>query len=112
METPPSKEGLIKIALMSDIHIDYDYTEGASNVCDRRLCCRSDSGTAKDASTYSGKWGDYKCDIPAITLDSMLSYIKTEIQPDAVLWGGDSIPHNLDTITLKSNVEVIKNVTM
>ena len=111
MGTPPSKDGLIKIALMSDIHVDYDYTEGASNTCDKPLCCRSDSGNAKDASTFSGKWGDYNCDIPAITLENMLSFIKNEIQPDAVLWGGDSVPHNLDTLSLKTNVDIIKNVT-
>ena len=72
-------DNLIHIAMISDIHIDYDYTEGASNDCGRPLCCRSDSGKAKEAIKRAGKWGDYQCDIPSWTLDSMLGYIKEEI---------------------------------
>jgi len=97
--------------MISDIHISYDYVIGANNDCGNPLCCRSDSGMGKDAATRAGKWGDYKCDIPARTLESMLGYIKDEIKPDTVFWGGDSVPHNIETLTLESNVEVIKNVT-
>lgn len=28
-----------------------------------------------------------------------------------VLWSGDSVPHNIGTLTLESNVEQIKKVT-
>lgn len=41
----------------------------------------------------------------------MLAYIKDVIKPDAVLWGGDSIPHNIDTLTFATNVQIMKNVT-
>jgi len=27
------------------------------------------------------------------------------------MWGGDSIPHNVDTITLESNVQIMKNIS-
>jgi len=86
--------------MLSDIHIDYDYTEGANNDCGRPLCCRSDSGIAKEDAKRAGKWGDYNCDIPSWTLDNMLSYIKDEIQPDVVFWNGDSVPHNVETLNL------------
>ena len=33
------------------------------------------------------------------------------MKPDAVFWGGDSVPHNLDTLNEQTNVEIIKNVT-
>jgi hypothetical protein len=33
------------------------------------------------------------------------------MEPDVVLWGGDSIPHNIDTLTFKSNVDIMKNIT-
>jgi len=106
----PGRE-TIKIALMSDLHIDYDYLPGANNDCGRPLCCRSDSGMGKTPETTAGKWGDYKCDLNSWTLDSLLGFIKDEIKPHAVFWGGDSIPHNVDTLTFQSNVDIMKNAT-
>ena len=41
----------------------------------------------------------------------MLSHIKNEIKPDAVLWGGDNIAHDLEKLSVESNVEVIINTT-
>lgn len=41
----------------------------------------------------------------------MLNFIKESIEPDVVLWSGDSVPHNIGTLTLESNVEQIKKVT-
>jgi len=89
---------------MSDLHLDYDYMEGASNDCGKPLCCRSDSGMATSDETRAGKWGNFKCDLNKPTFDTMLAYIKDTIKPDAVLWGGDSVPHNLDTLTLETYV--------
>lgn len=94
----------IRVALMSDLHIDYDYLPGASNDCGKPLCCRSDSGPATSPENAAGKWGDYKCDLKEETMISLLQQIKNEIKPDAVLWGGDSIPHNIDTLTFGTNV--------
>ena len=37
----------IKVALFSDLHIDYDYQEGMNNDCGKPICCRSDSGLPK-----------------------------------------------------------------
>ena len=92
------------VALISDLHVDFDYTEGMSNDCGMPLCCRSDSGLPKTESQRAQKWGDYNCDLNTLTLDSMLDFISNELKPDAVLWGGDSIPHNVDTLNLESNV--------
>jgi len=58
--------------MISDLHIDYDYTPGASNDCGKPLCCRSDSGPAKTPETTAGKWGDYRCDLTSWTLDSLM----------------------------------------
>jgi metallophosphoesterase superfamily enzyme len=41
----------------------------------------------------------------------MLEYIRDEVKPDSVFWLGDSIPHNVDSLNFKSNVEIMKNVT-
>ena len=89
---------------MSDFHVDFDYQEGKSNECSKPVCCRSDSGNPLNIAQTSGKWGDLKCDISVKTLKSMFKYIREDIVPDFILWGGDSIPHNLDTLTFDANV--------
>lgn len=82
-----------------------------NNDCGKPLCCRSDSGPATNANNSAGKWGDFKCDLNKPTFDTLLAFIKDEIQPDVVMWGGDSIPHNIDTLTIETNVQIMKNVT-
>eukprot|EP00356_Strombidium_inclinatum_P002021 CAMPEP_0170479920 /NCGR_PEP_ID=MMETSP0208-20121228/958_1 /TAXON_ID=197538 /ORGANISM="Strombidium inclinatum, Strain S3" /LENGTH=501 /DNA_ID=CAMNT_0010752381 /DNA_START=547 /DNA_END=2052 /DNA_ORIENTATION=- len=107
----PSGKEPIKVALISDLHTDFDYVPGKSNNCGRPLCCRSDSGAPKDASEVAGKWGDFACDIPPWTLDNMVDFVNNTISPDAVLWLGDSIPHNVESLTLENNVKIMQNVT-
>jgi sphingomyelin phosphodiesterase len=58
-----SDKEYIKIALMSDLHMDFDYTVGMSNDCGKPLCCRSDSGLPQMNGQAAQKWGDYKCDL-------------------------------------------------
>jgi len=101
----------LKVVGISDLHIDYGYTAGASNDCGRPLCCRGDSGKPTDPSQAAGKWGDFKCDLNSITLDSMLAHIKNVIKPDLVLWGGDSIPHNVDSLTEDRNIQIMELIT-
>jgi len=43
----------------------------------------------------AGKWGDFDCDIPKRTFESMLQYIKDNVKPDLILWTGDNTPHNV-----------------
>ena len=51
---PRKKDELIKIALLSDIHMDYGYTPGTASHCSKVLCCRSDSGPPKNPSDAAG----------------------------------------------------------
>lgn len=109
--TPRNKDELIKIVLLSDLHLDFDYTPGSANHCDKVLCCRSDSGTPSDPKDAAGFWGDYNCDLPLWTFQEVLKQIREVQKPDYVFWGGDSIPHNLDTLVFDTNVEIMQNVT-
>lgn len=93
------------------MHLDFDYTPGMSNDCGKPLCCRSDSGFPKSDGETAQKWGDYKCDTNTLTLNNMLQFISDEIKPDAVFWGGDSVPHNVDSLDFDSNVNIMKNIT-
>ena len=65
----------IKVAMFTDFHIDYDYTPGQSVICDKPICCRSNSGRPSDPRMAAGKWGDEKCDLPERTMISLLEYI-------------------------------------
>lgn len=97
--------------MISDLHMDWDYLPGADNSCGKPLCCRSDSGLAPTAERAAGKWGDFKCDLNTLTLGNMLSHIKDNVKPDLVMWAGDSVPHNIDTLNFESNVNIMKNIT-
>lgn len=98
--TPKDKKDLIKIALVSDFHMDWDYTPGMNNDCHMPVCCRSDSGLPETPDKAAGKWGDYQCDIPSITLNNLFSHLSNDVKPDAVFWGGDSVPHNLQSLNI------------
>lgn len=95
---------------MSDLHIDYDYTPGMSNVCTRPICCRTESGVPTNSSNAAGKWGDYKCDLNERMMLDFFAHLRT-MNPDAVIWAGDSIPHNVPTLNFQSNVDIMKNIT-
>lgn len=97
--------------MITDLHMDYDYTIGASIVCNRPACCRSDSGKGLTPEDSARKWGDFGCDMTELALDSMLSYISTEIKPDAVMWAGDSVGHYIDELSPKIVVDVMDKVT-
>lgn len=105
------KDGLIKAVLFSDLHIDFEYTPGNSNNCGNILCCRTDSGRARRPEDAAGRWGDYECDLPEETADSMFDFIRNEIKPDFATWSGDSIPHNLATQTFKNDTKKMRWVT-
>jgi len=57
------KKDLVKVVMMSDLHMDWDYLPGADNSCGKPLCCRSDSGPAPTTERTAGKWGDFNCDL-------------------------------------------------
>jgi sphingomyelin phosphodiesterase len=82
-----------------------------SNDCGRPSCCRPDSGLAKTKDQAAQKWGDLKCDLPETTLQSMLTFIRDEISPDILFWGGDTVPHNVETQTAEDNINTILKAT-
>ena len=100
---PRPKDELIKLALVSDFHVDYQYTVGKNSQCGKPLCCRGDSGVSPNPEDNALKWGMFACDIPVITLESMMEFVKDTIKPDAILWGGDTIPHDVDTLETETS---------
>lgn len=70
---------IVRSIQLSDLHIDYAYTEGAAAECNFPICCRSNGPELieTDGSKAAGKWGEanYDCDVPWITMKSMFDFI-------------------------------------
>jgi hypothetical protein len=41
----------------------------------------------------------------------MLHQIKDVIKPDLMFWAGDSVPHNVDSLTIENNIDIMLNIT-
>jgi hypothetical protein len=46
-----------------------------------------------------------------ITLDNMLEYVQTEVQPDMIMWGGDSTSHDSNTQSFEETVNEMLAIT-
>ena len=105
----PTGKGTFNMLHLSDLHYDPNYREGKSNDCGEPLCCQADQKDGDPAKgTAAQKFGDYKCDVPEITLDSMLQDT-LQHKPDHILFTGDIVAHNIWQQTVASNENVIKN---
>ncbi|KXJ15601.1 Sphingomyelin phosphodiesterase [Exaiptasia diaphana] len=85
---------VIRVLHISDIHLDPLYQEGASSDCGEPLCCRKTDPQAEPGNG-AGKYGDYACDTPLITLENMLKHINDTQEFDYALWTGDIPAHNV-----------------
>jgi sphingomyelin phosphodiesterase len=103
---------LIKVALVSDFHVDPYYVEGANTQCDDIICCRAESNvSALYEPKKAGKWGDYNCDLPQRTMDSLVDHISSKVKPDFVMWGGDSSSHDSTTQSFNRTVDELTSVS-
>jgi sphingomyelin phosphodiesterase len=68
----PNPRKTYTILHLSDLHVDMQYKEGTLWDCDGYLCCREEWGYPEDPSKAAGKFGGYLCDIPLVTLQTML----------------------------------------
>jgi sphingomyelin phosphodiesterase len=104
MKSAKMETGSMKILHLSDIHIDPDYTPGASANCKEPLCCRGKS--SKHTSFWDrrkNKKANYwythdvpACDIPEHFIHAAFKHIsKTHKDLDLIYWTGDLPPHNV-----------------
>ncbi|KNG87226.1 sphingomyelin phosphodiesterase [Aspergillus nomiae NRRL 13137] len=93
---PPSGQSPIRVAHISDTHVDLQYTPGANAQCTKPICCRS--FTPEDApgntSNPCGLWGDHHCDPPLRLEDSMMDAIAA-LNPTFSIYTGDVPPHDI-----------------
>lgn len=109
---PDPNSPKLRIVHISDLHMDPLYAEGSVANCNEPLCCRSWSTTQSETVTYSGKWGaaEGSCDLPQVTLESMLQYIADSVEFDYIYWTGDIPPHDVWNQTKDGNLEALRNV--
>ncbi|KAB8075568.1 Metallo-dependent phosphatase-like protein [Aspergillus leporis] len=93
---PPSGQSPIRVAHISDTHVDLDYTPGANAECSKPICCRSYTPGDAPGNTSSpcGPWGDHKCDPPLRLEDSMMDAIAA-LDPAFSIYTGDVPPHDI-----------------
>lgn len=84
----------IKFFQFTDLHLDLEYVEGASSKCREVICCRKENGFPKNKEEQAPKYGTFGCDIPMTLIRKMGEYVNRVINPDVVLWTGDSPPHD------------------
>ena len=78
----------------TDLHLDLEYTVGASKTCNNVLCCRKDDGFPDDPKDGAGPFGSLAlCDTPEAVLFRMADKIN-DLAPDVLFWTGDVVPHD------------------
>ncbi|GAB6027687.1 hypothetical protein CHUAL_001927 [Chamberlinius hualienensis] len=101
----------LRILHISDTHYDPQYLEGSVSNCNEPLCCRSGKISPSSNVSYAGKYGGLHgtCDIPQITLESMLEYAAENLEFDFVYWTGDIPPHDIWNQTKGGNLQQLRS---
>jgi hypothetical protein len=81
------------------------------------LCCRKEQGFGNSSLTSNfkaaNKFGALKetsCDIPEIAVEAMFDKIKS-LEPDAIIWTGDVVPHDIWHQNLTHTIRYVKALT-
>lgn len=93
---PPSGQSPIRVAHISDTHVDHAYQPGANAFCSKPLCCRS--WTEDDAPGHNdapcGPLGDPHGDSPSQLEASMMAAVAA-LDPAFTLYTGDVPAHDI-----------------
>ena len=93
---PPSGKPPIRVAHISDTHVDLSYETGSNYDCSKPICCRvyTDEDAPENTSTPCGPFGNPKCDPPLRLHDSMISAIE-DLDPAFSIYTGDVVAHDI-----------------
>lgn len=103
------------VVQLSDIHYSPQYREGSMATCfigtsTGLRCCHSwDIGI--DPYLKAGYWGDYGCDTPYSLVNYTVNWIRNNINPDLIMWTGDTVGHNDITQTFNANMKAVQDIT-
>jgi len=104
--------GLGKILHLTDIHLDLTYAEGSNPLCGQPLCCRAVDGPPAAGQRAAGKFGDYECDTPPATAESLWATVKAKFasEVDFAIITGDEPPHDVWNQSQPHNLQAIDAV--
>ncbi|KAF7171965.1 hypothetical protein CNMCM5623_004235 [Aspergillus felis] len=93
---PPSGQPPIRVAHISDTHVDRAYETGANYQCSKPICCRaySENDAPGKTSFPCGPYGHPKCDPPLRLEESMMAAIAA-MDPAFSIYTGDVVPHDV-----------------
>ena len=98
---------------VTDIHYDPFYLEGSADNCVGRLaglpCCHIFDIVLKPY-TRANKWGNYNCDTPFSLINRTLHWASEQLDPDVVLYTGDTADHNIWMQGMFSTIRVEQEV--
>lgn len=99
---------------ITDVHCDPWYKIGSDTNCvvgDKTGmgCCRQFE-IPKSPFRPAGPNGDFNCDLPLSTVDTVLNQSRI-LNPDFIFWTGDTPGHHDITQTLHENIKVITEVS-
>jgi sphingomyelin phosphodiesterase len=101
-QKPPSSlasiEGVIKIAQLTDIHLEKDYATDSTTDCWLPVCCKSKYGPG-DSRHYAS----YQCNIPQRTMELFFDGVN-QLDPDIIFFTGDIPPHTMWDESLDSQL--------
>lgn len=93
---PPSGQSPIRVAHISDTHVDHEYQPGSNAYCTKPLCCRSytEDDAPGNNNAPCGPIGDPHGDSPVELEVSMMKAV-AELNPAFTLYTGDVPAHDV-----------------
>lgn len=93
---PPSGQPPIRVAHISDTHVDLSYETGSNYDCSKPICCRvyTEEDAPGNTSSPCGPFGNPKCDPPLRLEESMVEAIE-ELNPAFSIYTGDVVAHDI-----------------
>ena len=101
---PGEGVAVARVLQLADVHVDLSYSPGSPAACGLPCCCMNSTGQAAEGEAAAGPWGEYSCDIPLRTLDTLLAAAR-EQELDYIIYTGDSPAHDVWKQSKDRNLE-------
>jgi len=103
----------LKIGVITDIHLDLNYTTSKSANCGAEICCRNDSPDIKSEADRPGKWGHVGyCDLNYLAFNSFVENLQANHKDlDLIVWLGDNPADAFYRIKELDHKKVFNNIT-